>query len=43
MRHQIATENCRLIAVDNSPAMVTPFLEVLQKKGLVAVVTPQLC
>jgi tRNA (cmo5U34)-methyltransferase len=31
MRHQIATENCRIIAVDNSPAMVTRFQETLQK------------
>jgi len=31
MRHQIAAENCRIIAVDNSPAMVTRFQETLQK------------
>jgi len=31
MRHQIKAENCRIVAVDNSPAMVTRFQEVLQK------------
>ncbi len=31
MRHQIEVENCRIIAVDNSPAMVTRFQETLQK------------
>jgi tRNA (cmo5U34)-methyltransferase len=31
MRHQIEAENCRIIAVDNSPAMVTRFQEILQK------------
>ncbi len=31
MRHQIGAENCRIIAVDNSPAMVTRFQEILQK------------
>jgi tRNA (cmo5U34)-methyltransferase len=31
MRHQITAENCRIIAVDNSPAMVTRFLQVLEK------------
>jgi tRNA (cmo5U34)-methyltransferase len=31
MRHQIGAENCRIIAVDNSPAMVTRFLQVLEK------------
>ena len=31
MRHQIVAENCRIIAVDNSQAMVTRFQEILQK------------
>ncbi len=31
MRHQITVDNCRIIAVDNSPAMVTRFLQVLEK------------
>jgi len=31
MRHQIETENCRIVAVDNSEAMVTRFQEILQK------------
>ena len=31
MRHQITASNCRIIAVDNSPAMVARFQEVLQK------------
>jgi tRNA (cmo5U34)-methyltransferase len=31
MRHQIEAENCRIIAVDNSQAMVTRFQEILQK------------
>jgi len=31
MRHQIKAENCRIVAVDNSQAMVTRFQEVLQK------------
>lgn len=31
MRHQIEAENCRIIAVDNSPAMVTRFQEILLK------------
>jgi len=31
MRHQIETENCRIVAVDNSEAMVTRFKEILQK------------
>lgn len=31
MRHQIETENCRIVAVDNSEAMVTRFQETLQK------------
>ena len=31
MRHQIKTKNCRIIAVDNSQAMVTCFQETLQK------------
>ncbi len=31
MRHQIEAENCRIIAVDNSPAMVARFQETLQK------------
>ena len=31
MRHQIEAENCRIIAVDNSPAMVARFHEILQK------------
>ncbi len=31
MRHQIEVENCCIIAVDNSQAMVTRFQEVLQK------------
>jgi len=30
MRHQIETENCRIIAVDNSEAMVTRFQQVLK-------------
>jgi tRNA (cmo5U34)-methyltransferase len=31
MRHQIEAENCRIIAVDNSPSMVTRFQEILLK------------
>lgn len=31
MRHQIEAENCRIIAVDNSEAMVTRFQQALQK------------
>ncbi|MFU8789102.1 MAG: carboxy-S-adenosyl-L-methionine synthase CmoA [Methylobacter sp.] len=31
MRHQITAENCRIIAVDNSPAMLARFQEVLQQ------------
>ncbi|MFI3157431.1 MAG: carboxy-S-adenosyl-L-methionine synthase CmoA [Methylococcaceae bacterium] len=31
MRHQIETENCRIIAVDNSEAMVTRFQQALQQ------------
>ncbi len=31
MRHQIEAENCRIIAVDNSEAMVSRFQEALQK------------
>ena len=31
MRHRIEAENCRIIAVDNSPAMVSRFQELLQK------------
>ncbi|MEY3808465.1 MAG: tRNA (cmo5U34)-methyltransferase [Pseudomonadota bacterium] len=31
MRHQITVDSCRIIAVDNSPAMVTRFLQVLEK------------
>jgi tRNA (cmo5U34)-methyltransferase len=31
MRHQIDADNCRIIAVDNSSAMVTRFQEALQK------------
>jgi tRNA (cmo5U34)-methyltransferase len=31
MRHQIEAENCRIIAVDNSQAMVTRFQEMLEK------------
>lgn len=31
MRHQIEAENCRIIAVDNSQAMVTRFQEALKK------------
>ncbi|HEY8098085.1 MAG TPA: carboxy-S-adenosyl-L-methionine synthase CmoA [Methylobacter sp.] len=31
MRHQIEAENCRIIAVDNSPAMVARFQEILLK------------
>ena len=31
MRHQIEAENCRIIAVDNSPAMVTRFQNILLK------------
>jgi tRNA (cmo5U34)-methyltransferase len=31
MRHQIEAEHCRIVAVDNSQAMVTRFQEVLQK------------
>jgi len=31
MRHQIEAENCRIIAVDNSPAMVTRFQDILLK------------
>jgi len=30
MRHQIETENCRIVAVDNSEAMVTRFQQVLK-------------
>ncbi len=33
MRHQIEAKTCRIIAVDNSPAMVRRFQEVLQKDG----------
>jgi tRNA (cmo5U34)-methyltransferase len=31
MRHSIEAENCRIIAIDNSPAMVTRFRETLLK------------
>lgn len=31
MRHQIEAENCRIIAVDNSPSMATRFQEILLK------------
>jgi tRNA (cmo5U34)-methyltransferase len=31
MRHRIEAENCRIIAVDNSPAMVTRFQDILLK------------
>ncbi|MEE7626026.1 carboxy-S-adenosyl-L-methionine synthase CmoA [Methylobacter sp. Wu8] len=31
MRHQIEAENCRIIAIDNSEAMVTRFQQALQK------------
>ncbi len=31
MRHQIEVNNCRIIAVDNSPSMVTRFQQILQK------------
>jgi len=40
MRHQIKADNCRIVAVDNSEAMITRFREVLQKDQAPVAVEP---